>query len=140
MSAVESSQDLKWNDTLAQVAYLKAKEMAEKKYFNHVDKKGYGLNYYINKSGYKLPKDWLNKKSNNYFESICAGELSPEKGIIFLLNDQGEKKHKKAGHRVHLLSMSDFYKPNVDIGIGWYESPNSVYSSYMVVVIARHSW
>ncbi len=137
---IKPSVALQWNDTLAQVAYRKAKEMAEKKYFDHIDKRGYGLNYYINKLGYSLPKEWLDKKSNNFFESICAGDKNPQEGIIALLNDEGVKKHSRAGHRVHLLSISEFYQSNVDIGIGWYSDPNSFYKTYMVVVIARHQW
>ena len=140
LKGIPSTKPLIWNDTLAKVAAKKAKEMAIKNYFNHVDQKGYGLNYYINKSGYSLPKEWLDKKSNNFFESICAGDKTPKEGIISLLNDEGIKKHTRAGHRVHLLSISEFYQSNVDIGIGWYSDPNSYYKTYMVVVIARHQW
>src|ERR1041385_5049076 len=49
-----SSIKLKWNDTLAKVAEAKAYDMAKRNYMAHVDPDGFGINYFINKSGYKL--------------------------------------------------------------------------------------
>ena len=61
-------------------------------------------------------------------------------GIIQLLNDNNEPVHSKAEHRVHLLGIDDFFSKGVDIGIGWASDPDSEFTNYMVVVIARHNW
>ena len=137
LNGISPRQNLRWNATLAQVAQAKAEDMARNNYFGHVDKKGYGMNYYINKAGYRLPDSWLKEKKNNFCESIAAGPDTPKDGIIQLINDGGVKEHTKAGHRVDLLGIGDFYKDNVDIGIGWANSPNSTYKTYMVVIITH---
>jgi len=137
---IKSRHALKWNDTLAKVAQAKAEDLAKNEYFDHVDLKGYGMNYYVAKAGYKLPKEWLDDPSANYVESLAAGSSDPKAAIIQLLNDNDEKDHNKAGHRVHLLGIDEFFGKGVDIGIGWVNIPNSEYTTYLVVVIARHTW
>ena len=67
---------LKWNDTLAKIAEAKAYDMAKRNYMGHVDPDGYGMNYYIKKSGYKLQPKWTVEKSANYFESLAANTFS----------------------------------------------------------------
>jgi len=140
LSGIKSRHALKWNDTLAKVAQAKAEDLAKNGYFDHVDPKGYGMNYYVAKAGYKLPKEWLDDPSSNYVESLAAGSANPKASIIQLLNDNDEKDHNKAGHRVHLLGIDEFFGKGVDIGIGWVNKPNSEYTTYLVVVIARHTW
>lgn len=137
LEGIASRHALKWNATLAQVAQTKAEDMAKKNYFSHVDPKGYGMNYYVNKAGYRLPDFWLKDVKKNFCESIAAGSDSPLDGIIQLINDDDVKQHDKAGHRVALLGISDFCKDNVDIGIGWATSTKSKYKSYMVVIITK---
>ena len=73
---VAAGPDLVWNDTLASVAELKALDMAQKNYFGHVDKEGYGINYYINKAGYKLDDQYLKKKHASDFEAIANSQQS----------------------------------------------------------------
>jgi uncharacterized protein YkwD len=140
LSGIKARHALKWNDTLAKVAQAKAEDLAKNNYFDHVDLKGYGLNYYVAKAGYKLPKEWLSEPSSNFVESLAAGSANPKEGIIQLLNDGEEPVHDKAGHRVHLLGIDEFFSKGVDIGIGWANDPKSEYNTYMVVVIARHTW
>jgi uncharacterized protein YkwD len=140
LSGIKARHALKWNDTLAKVAQAKAEDLAKNNYFDHVDPKGYGLNYYVAKAGYKLPDGWLDEPSANYVESLAAGSANPKASIIQLLNDNDEPVHDKAGHRVHLLGIDEFFGKGVDVGIGWVNSPNSEYQSYLVVVIARHNW
>lgn len=129
---------LKWNDTLARVAEGKAMDMAARKYVGHVDPDGYGLNYYINKAGYKLNAKWLASKELNYFESISAGAPNGEGAIRNLLID---KNVPTLGHRKHLLGLDQWTASLFDIGIG-YARPvdNSPYMSYVCVIIAKHSW
>jgi uncharacterized protein YkwD len=140
LSGIKARHALKWNDTLAKVAQAKAEDLAKNNYFDHVDLKGYGLNYYVSKAGYKLPDGWLDEPSANYVESLAAGSANPKASIIQLLNDNDEPVHDKAGHRVHLLGIDEFFGKGVDVGIGWVHSPNSEYQTYLVVVIARHNW
>jgi uncharacterized protein YkwD len=137
LSSAKEKPALKWNDTLAKVAEAKALDMAQHNYFNHVDEKGYGMNYYINKAGYKLNKDWLKNKSDNFFESISAGENSGEESIKDLIID---KNTPGLGHRNHLLGMNSFYANLTDIGIGFVRCSNGcTYQTYISVVIARHN-
>jgi uncharacterized protein YkwD len=140
LKGVEKRPELQWNETLAKAAQTKAEDMAKNNYFGHVDKKGYGMNFYINKAGYKLSEVWLKNPKENYFESISAGSDSPREGIVDLINDGNVVDHQKAGHRLHLLGISDFHTKSLDIGIGWATNPNSPYKTYLVVLIARHDW
>lgn len=140
LSGIKARHALKWNDTLAKVAQAKAEDLSKNKYFDHVDPKGYGMNYYVAKAGYKLPEEWLDDPSANYVESLAGGSATPKAAIIQLLNDNDEKDHNKAGHRIHLLGIDEFFSKGVDIGIGWVNNPYSEYQTYLVVVIARHTW
>lgn len=140
LAGIKARHALKWNDTLAIVAQAKAEDLAKNNYFDHVDPLGYGLNYYVAKAGYKLPQGWLDEPFANYVESLAAGSANPKAAIIQLLNDNDEKDHNKAGHRIHLLGIDEFFGKGVDVGIGWVNNPNSEYQTYLVVVIARHNW
>lgn len=128
---------LKWNKNLAAAAQRKAEDMAKRNYMAHVDPEGYGMNYFIQNSGYQLNPSWLTSISDNYFESISAGSSNPREAIIVLINDAGVIGY---GHRKHLLSMGDFRKPCYDIGIGWGYNINSTYKTYCCVLIAKHDW
>lgn len=129
---------LKWNDTLAAVAEAKALDMATRNYVGHVDADGYGMNYYINKAGYKLKAKWLTTKEANYFESISAGAPNGETAIRALVID---KNVPSLGHRKHLLGLDEWNASMLDIGIGYARSDgNSAYMSYVCVIIAKHDW
>jgi hypothetical protein len=133
-----SKQQLRWNDTLAKVAETKALDMADKNYFAHVDKKGFGINYRINEAGYEIEPAWIKPKSENFFESICAGMESGKNGIDILLIDEGIPS---LGHRKHLLGLDKWNASLYDIGIGYVNIPEgSKYISYMSLIIAKHHW
>ncbi len=126
-----------WNDTLAKVAEAKAMDMAHKNYFAHVDKKGYGINYYINKAGYTLPPEWLKNKKDNFFESIYDGSGDGEEAIKTLIIDKGIPS---LGHRKHLLGLEDWNAALADIGIGYARtSKDDQDFVYVSVVIATHN-
>ena len=141
MKNIPQQKKLNWNDTLARIAETKAMDMAKNDYFNHVDPKGFGINYYINKAGYKIPKEWLEKKSDNYFESIGNNYQSGKEAISSLIIDEGVPS---LGHRKHLLGIGDFYSKNYDIGIGQAVFPvqgnDDFKETYTCIIIARHSW
>jgi uncharacterized protein YkwD len=131
---------LRWDSNLAAAAQYKARDMATRNYFDHVDPDGYGMNHYILKFGYALNPLWLDKKANNFFESIAAGQATPKAAIAGLINDGGEQLHENAGHRLHLLGIKDFWKPCYDIGIGWAYNEHSFYKYFCCVLIAKHDW
>lgn len=135
----KNSPDLVWNDTLALVAEQRARDMAENNYFGHVDKKGYGVNYHIARSGYSLEPEWLENKADNYFESLEAGKEDHKEIIADLIIDKGIPSK---GHRKHLLGLDEWNKKNTDIGIGCYRvsGMKAEYTTYTVIIIARHRW
>ncbi len=136
LNDIKPKPALIWNDTLAKVAEAKALDMATRNYFGHVDKNGYGMNYYINKAGYKLDAYMLKDKNANFFESINGGADNGTDAIKDLIIDHGTPGH---GHRTHLLGMNAFYADLTDIGIGFVRcSDGCEYRTYMSVVIAKH--
>jgi len=129
---------LVWNDTLAKVAEAKAFDMAQRNYFGHVDPDGYGINYFINKSGYKLDPLWISEKELNYFESIAAGSVNGEDAVKTLIMDMNKPPF---GHRNHLLGIDSWNASLNDIGIGYARSDSgSIYDTYVTLIIAKHNW
>ena len=137
LSKVNPANKLIWNDTLARVAEEKARDMATRNYFAHVNPDGKGINIMIHEAGYKLVDSWINDPANNYFESLSAGSPTGVEGIMNLVIDEGVPGY---GHRKHLLGISDFYANLTDIGIGFFKASNSPYISYMCVIIAKRNW
>lgn len=136
----KNSAVLHWNDTLAKVAEARALDLATGNYFDHIDKKGNGVNFYIQEAGYYLEPEWTEDRSDNYFESLEAGKDDFYSIISDLIIDKGIPSK---GHRKHLLGLDDWNKKNTDIGIALYrtgEEDSSEYSSYTVIIIARHYW
>lgn len=130
---------LAWNNQLAKVAETKALDMAKRKYFAHVDPEGYGMNYHINKGGYKLSKDWLRHKSSNNFESLAYGLQDGPATINTLIIDKGVSG---LGHRKHLLGIGDWNSSLTDIGIGFasIEREAGYLETYVCIIIAKHDW
>jgi len=138
LSGVSSRSSLVWNDTLANIAQKKAEDMAKRSYFAHIDPDGNGINILILKGGYAIPEEWTTPKSNNYFESLSAGNVTPKEGIVYLLRDGNITNHREAGHRNHLLGIEKFYSNLSDIGIGW--ATGGKYGTYLCVIITKHQW
>jgi len=132
-----TQKTLRWNDTLARVAEAKAMDMAKRNYFNHVNPDGYGINYYINQSGYKLNADWLKDKKENFFESLGTGHDSATEAIRSLIIDADDATK---GHRDHLLGIGEWDAALVDIGIGFVKCDGGKYQSYTCIIIAKHNW
>jgi hypothetical protein len=133
-----SRMPLRWNDTLARIAEAKAIDMARRDYFDHVDPDGYGMNYLLNKGGYRLNREWLQDKRRNSFESIGMGWPGGEEAIRALIIDQGVPS---LGHRKHLLGLGEWNSSLKDIGIGYVtRGSGSDYETYICVVIAKHDW
>ncbi len=134
LSDIKPRAALKWNDVLTKVAEEKALDMANRGYFSHETPEGLAINRQIHEAGYRLPKDWVKDKKQNFFESISAGKNTGVEAIRQLLVDQDVPE---APHRRHLLGVTDFYAQCTDIGIGFARQPQSKYRTYMSIIIAR---
>lgn len=132
-----SKTTLRWNDTLAKVAEAKALDMAKRNYFAHVNPDGYGINFFVNQSGYKLNADWLKDKKENFFESLGSGHESGVAAIKSLIIDADDASK---GHRDHILGIGDWDRTLTDIGVGFVKCDGGNYSSYICIVIAKHDW
>lgn len=133
-----SSVKLKWNDKLAKVAEAKVLDMATRNYFGHVDPDGYGINHFINKSGYPLNSTWLKEKKNNYFESLTVNSNGGEEAVKNLIIDATTPS---LGHRKHLLGLDDWNASLTDIGIGFARrQTGSKFKTYTCIIIAKHDW
>lgn len=137
LSAVEKRNNLIWSPELAKAAYNKAKDMAERNYFAHVDPDGYGMNYKINEAGFTLADYLMKSKTSNNFESIAAG-TNRNTGKIMIQQLIIDKGVPSLGHRKHLLGMTDFWANAEYCGIGFYKKPGSTYTHYICVLIAKH--
>ena len=137
LSDVSPIHQLRWNDTLALVAEERAQDMADRNYCAHVDPEGYGVNYKINKAGYKLNKLFLEDKSANFFESIGCGH---ENGIELIKELIIDRNTPDLGHRYHLLGIGDWDKNLYEIGIGFVKAKNAEYISYASIIIAKHDF
>ncbi len=129
---------LVWNERLAKAAEEKALDMAKRNYFDHVDPKGFGPNYYIHQAGYSLNKDWLKHKSTNNFESIAANHETAIAGIQAFIIGKGSPGLM---HRKHVLGLDEWNGSLKDIGIGFVRVPRgATYKTYLCVLIAKHDW
>ena len=137
LSYVEKRDQLAWNEILADVAVQKAIDMADRKYFSHVDPDGNGINIMIREAGYEIPDSWVEDATNNFFESLQAGTATGIKVINDLVEDRGTDP---PGHRNHLLGIDEFWSNCTDIGIGMIKMPGSKYRYYTCVIIAKHDF
>lgn len=117
------------NNILAQVAHARAADMAEREYFDHVNPDGYGPNYLVEQAGYILPDFYGDDPQANYIESIAAGNSTVDATWQQWMNSPG--------HREHLLALNNFYKDQIEYGVGYAYDPNSPYRHYWVIITAR---
>src|SRR5690606_2723455 len=102
LSNVDSMPALTINHLLQEVAEEKAIDMAQRNYFDHIDKSGEGINIKLHRSGYSLEAQEYARKSNNYYESLSAGAESGKEHINELILDRNVRP---PSHRHHLLGM-----------------------------------
>jgi uncharacterized protein YkwD len=120
--------ELVCDSTLAAVARARAKDMAERAYFSHVDPDGHGPNYLVSAAGYDLP-DWYDRRAAaNNLESIAAGYSNPNQAWSAWMDS--------AMHRLHILGLNDFYASQTRFGIGFYSLDGSPYADYWVIITA----
>ena len=110
------------------VARARAKDMAERNYFSHVNPDGVAANYLLRQAGYVLPAWWGGDPAANYVESIAAGYSQPSATWNAWMSD--------SGHKTHLLALNSFFATETHYGVGYYYDPNSTYQYYWVVITA----
>ncbi|MEZ4611982.1 MAG: hypothetical protein R2838_17355 [Caldilineaceae bacterium] len=76
-----------------------------------------------------LPSFYSMERDGNNIESIAGGFASAQDAWTGLLGSPA--------HRRHLLGEVDFYREQIDLGIGFVEDPDSDYRYYWVILTAR---
>ena len=74
----QTRPQLNWDSRLAKSARNRAADMGHRGYFNHVDPDGRGPNWYVTRTGYKLPLQWTAFEYSNQVESIVVGYATAE--------------------------------------------------------------
>ena len=110
------------------VARARAKDMAVRNYFDHVNPDGVAANYLLRQAGYQLPAWWGTDPTANYVESIAAGYASA--------SDTWTQWMNSPPHKEHLLGQNSFFATETHYGVGYYYDPNSAYQYYWVVITA----
>lgn len=114
---------------LSRVARARAKDMALRDYFGHINPDGLGPNYLVRQAGYRLPSWYPSKADANNIESIAAGYRTPA------ATWQGWMS--SSGHRTHLLGLHSFYAEQTAVGVGYFFLEGSRYGHYWVVLSAH---
>ena len=122
---------LNLNSILTEQARRKAQDMADRNYFGHTDPEGFGPNHWVMAAGYALPTYYDTSAGANNIESIAAGQSTADEVWQAWMNS--------SGHRTHLLGEIDFYREQIDYGIGHVYKENSTYRNYWVILISKHS-
>jgi hypothetical protein len=110
------------------VARARAKDMAVRNYFSHVNPDGVAANYLLRQAGYQLPAWWGTDPTANYVESIASGSPSASVTWTAWMNSPD--------HKTHLLAQNSFFATETHYGVGYYYDPNSTYQYYWVVITA----
>ena len=113
---------------LSAVARARAEDMAKRRYVAHVNPDGFGPNALVRAAGYALPSFWGGGRSQNFIESIGAGQATAELAW--------EGWMRSSPHRTHLLASASFYRDQTNFGIGSYADPSSPFRKYWVVITA----
>ena len=124
----QKREDFIYDARLNGVARAKARDMANRGYFSHIDPDGYGSNFKIAQTGYRLPIQWLAFKSSNQGESLLAGDASPATGLTRWL--------ASGTHRSHILALAPFYQDQTRYGVGYHHDSTSKYRHYWVLLTA----
>lgn len=109
-------------------ASARARDMAERGYFGHVTPDRKGPNALLRKSGYEIPKYYVDGIANS-IESILGGVGDPAKAWRLLL--------ESSVHRKHLLGLDEMYAAQTHYGIAHHYRPDSAYAHYWVIVIVK---
>ncbi len=113
---------------LAQVARARARDMAQRGYFAHVNPDGDGPNFLVSQAGYALPNWYPDDRDANNIESIAGGQATPDAAWGGWLQSDA--------HRMHVLGMHSFYAGQTAYGVGYFFDSNSRMKHYWVFLSA----
>jgi len=119
------------NTILSTVARARARDMAERDYFDHINPDGIGPNYLVLSAGYPLPAYYDLSQTGNNIESIGAGHPTPDAVWAAWM--------ASSYHRIHLLGSNQFFGDQDEYGVGYHHDPQSRYRHYWVVITARQA-
>lgn len=114
---------------LMAVARDRALDMAQRSYFNHTNPDGFGPNHFVRLAGYNLPSHYPTRPDANSCESIMAGS-----GDAIACWDAWMRS---VGHKKHVCGEIDFFREQLDFGIGRVELKGSPYTFYWCFLSAR---
>ena len=126
----QKRRTMRCDPVLAYVARMRALDMAERGYFDHVNPDHDGPNVLIERAGYVLPSFYSRSRTANNVEVIVAGRPTADAAWTAWL--------KSRHHRPLALGTDRFYREQTDYGVGFAQVPNSRYGSYWVLISARH--
>lgn len=119
--------ELIWDDCLASAALDRARDMATRRYFSHINPDGKWPNDIVREHGCPIPSNY--PVGGNSLESIEAGSSTAAAAFEVL--------GRSPAHAAHLFGLNDFYRGQRYIGIGFVEDAASVAGYYFVVIIAH---
>jgi len=127
---LQGRESMKHDPYLHLVARAKARDMARRNYFGHVDPDGYGPNRVLALTGYRLPDYYL---AVNNIESLTAGTNynTPSQAFQAWL--------QSPPHRRQLLASNNYFKAQTRYGVGYAYNASSKFKHYYVFLSAPPS-
>lgn len=121
---------MKLDPILCKVARARAKDLARRAYFDHVNPDGVGPNFLVKKAGFFLPSFYDPARDANNIESIAARSPrgSAQQGLTQWLNS--------VPHKRHILAEIAFNKAQTAIGVGIFNSTTAPFDTYYVFLSA----
>lgn len=118
---------LVWHDLLAKIAESRCIDQARNGWTGHVDPDGHGPNFTVRAWGYRLPSSYPGDDAANNIESTLHGGNGD---VERAWNSWMGSEH----HRVHILALDDFFKGQINVGIGYYFLDLSAYNHYFCIL------
>ena len=120
----QQREELTCDKQLANIAYLKAQELAKADKIQHnID--NITPNEFVTQRGIKLPAVYL--VLGNQVEAIQGGTKTAKQAYDSFLNSEQ--------HKAHLLGENEFYKQQTHMGVGFFFDKNKQYEYYWVVYV-----
>lgn len=130
-SPAQRRAELVLDPVLCKVARARAKDLAVRGYFAHVNPDGVAANFLVRKAGYVLPASYSTARTANEIESLSAGQPSALATFGDLVADPP--------HRVQILGELGFYAAQTHVGIGFVDIPGSPFQYYWAIITAPPS-
>jgi hypothetical protein len=118
------------NALLDSVARGRARDMAARGYFSHVNPDGIGANTLLEAAGHRLPAHYDHSPAGSNIESAGAGPPYARAQTAW------RAWMGSPPHRTHLLGLNPTFAAQTEFGIGYVWRPQSREGHYWVVLIA----